>query len=83
MKSNRRTSPVTIRLRAFRAGRFQVPIKRPKLVKAKRTKNVGLDISEWKKLVPYVPTVEYGIGMLYEEAFNGNAEMIRGRSTYP
>ena len=50
---------------------------------ARRTKNVGLDVTEVRKLLGWLPSVRDGVELLYEEAFDGTAAKIRGREMYP
>ena len=52
-------------------------------LRAVRPGNVGLDVKKVTKLLGPMPTVESGVFQLYDEAFDGTAEKIRGRNTYP
>lgn len=52
-------------------------------LKARRTKNVALDVRAVEKITGPMPTVQSGLDTLYSEAHNGVAKKIRGRETYP
>ncbi len=52
-------------------------------LKARRTKNVGMDTSQFKKILGTPPTVEAELARLYLDAFDGTADAIRERRMYP
>lgn len=52
-------------------------------LKARRTKNVGLNTKRFAALFGKPPTVEDELQRLHDEAFDGTAKTVRGRETYP
>lgn len=52
-------------------------------LKARRTKNVGLDTGQFAKLFGKPPTVAEELERLLDEAFDGTAKAIRERNLYP
>jgi hypothetical protein len=66
--------PVTIRLRAFRAGRFQVRIKRPKLFKRIRIKKKSLPPSPLLSSLPSSQAQNYFI----VSYINGKKKLLYG-----
>jgi dTDP-4-dehydrorhamnose reductase len=50
---------------------------------ARRAKNTGLNVKLTEALIGRLPTVREGVERLYAETFDGSAEQLRGRRTYP